>query len=222
MRIKGNGIYYHVICRCNNGERLLAGDTECVRILKQLKRYSNKYNTHIHNYAIMPSHVHIMLMTNDDNHIDVFMHDFCLAVAASYNQRHQRGGHFWRHRYRCKVLDDDRYALACLRYLDRNPVHAGLANSPGKWRWSGYRYYAFGEENTIITPHPSYHTLGQSLEQKRESYRMMVEDESIDEEVEKYLFEGKCQPDSKRYKLMFMHMNNVMSRFMDKRQPSVA
>ena len=201
MRIRGDGIHYHVVARCNNGERLFNDDKEFRRVLSILGHYVNKHECKLFNYVIMPSHVHLVLMTDGGRHIDVVMHDFCLGVARDYNLRNKRGGHFWRHRYRSKVIYDDRYALACLRYIDRNPVKAGLVDSPRAWRWSGHLHYAYNRANKLLSVHPSYDLLGGDKVEKARNYRMLVGGHSIDEANETYLFESRCHTDSKRYSL---------------------
>jgi putative transposase len=200
MRIKADGVHYHIVTRCNNGERLLKEDDDCVRVLEHLKYNTDKHGCIIFNYVIMPSHMHLMLMTDGGNHIDAVMHDFCLAVAKDYNKRHGRGGHFWRHRYRSRIIDDDRYALACLRYIDMNPVAAGLTRNAEEWGWSGHGYYAFGDPSELITEHPSYSLLGENAKERRRNYRSLVEESRRTHAEERVVFETNCREGSRRYK----------------------
>jgi putative transposase len=199
MRLKGDGVHYHIVARCNNGEHLLKEDDECVRVLEHLKYNTDRHGCRIFNYVIMPSHVHLMLMTDGGKHIDVVMHDFCLAVARDYNKRHRRGGHLWRHRYRSRIIDDDRYALACLRYIDMNPVAARLTRLAKDWRWSGHGYYAFGDPSELITEHPSFSLLGENAKECRRNYRSLVEESRSRSDDEWHIFEGNCREGSRRY-----------------------
>lgn len=213
IRIKGNELYYHVILRCNNGERLLSDPPDCQRALEFLKKYSDVHTCEIHNYTVMPSHIHLMLMTNYDNYIDVVMHDYCLAVARDYNRRHNRSGHFWRHPYRSKIIGDDRYALACLRYIHRNAPSAGLVNKIEDWVWSAYHYYACGTPNEVITPHPSYFLLGSTEELRRMAYRQFVNLNS-DIKEESLFFEGIRHEGSRRYNHLQRQIYDSIMKFL--------
>ncbi|MFA4971035.1 MAG: transposase [bacterium] len=200
MRIREHGIHYHVIARCNGGSRLIIGDEECCSLLKYIVYYIGVHKCCLFQYVIMPSHLHMMLMTEGHGTVDQLMHDICLCYSHDYNRRHGRTGHFWRHHYRNKIIDNDCYALACMRYLDRNPVAAGLVKTPDEWRWSGYHYYANGIPCDFLTPHPSYGLLGNDDFGRRLIYKSMVGDEIIAPKDERILFESYARTSSKRYR----------------------
>jgi putative transposase len=94
--------------------------------------------------------------------------------AWDYNRRKKRKGHFWLDRYKSIPVDSDKYALDLMRYINRNPVRAGMVMEPGQWPWSGYRFYAEGEVSDILEPHPSYLGLGSDDENRQASYKSYV------------------------------------------------
>ncbi len=200
MRLKAPGQHYHVIARCNNGDGLLEEDAECVRFLEYLKFYIEKHQVDLFNYVIMPSHVHLLFSTKEKADVDIVMHDICLAVSRDFNKRHSRGGHFWRHRYRSRIIDNDLYALACLRYIDRNPVVAGHVQKPQEWVWSGHKFYAFGEPSDFLKLHPSFALLGDSEEIRRHSYRLFTSAAVFKDKVSDTLFEMRHSIKSLRYR----------------------
>jgi putative transposase len=93
-----------------------------------------------------------------------------------YNLRKKRKGHFWMSHHRSIPVETDPYGLALMRYINRNPVRAKMVEKPGDWPWSGYRFYAFGEPNDLLTPHPTYLALGASDEKRRMEYQAFVND----------------------------------------------
>jgi putative transposase len=66
-----------------------------------------------------------------------------------------------------------RYVLACMRYIELNPVRAGLVRHPAHYRWSSYRGNALGEDDALLTPHALYCALGRSAEERRAAYRRL-------------------------------------------------
>lgn len=195
-RIFGNDIGYHVILRCNNHERLLH-DGEFPYFLQLLLRYQKKFSLKVYDYVLMHSHVHMLLSTHKGHFLDVAMGEFCLAFSKQYNDRNGRAGHFWRDRYWCRVVSDDRYALACMRYFARNPVQAGLVVRPEQWMWSGCQYYAGIKSNKVLEHHPTYLGLGQSASARQRNYLQLIAMPAIKEEAS--LFAASSRHTSQRF-----------------------
>jgi putative transposase len=182
--------------------------------LEYLKYYKDQHECIVFQYAIMPSHLHLILMTTGGGTIAQFMHDFCLAYAHNYNIKHGRKGHFWRRSYRNKVIGDDCYALCCLRYQDRNAVAAGIVDQPREWPWCGYRFYAEGEPSEILTPHPSYELLGSNNEERRIAYKAMFEDVEVSASAERMLFESGVREGSRRFDEALRSVTGPMKRYL--------
>ena len=72
------------------------------------------------------------------------------------------------------LVEDDPYVLAALRYLDRNPVRAGIVDDPTAYPWSSCAAYSLGTENPLVTYHPTYLGLGDSSEARSRKYRDLV------------------------------------------------
>ena len=71
-------------------------------------------------------------------------------------------------------MDSDSYLLHCYRYIELNPVRAGMVNSPGDYRWSSYRANTSGEPSTLLTPHPVYLTLDADVTSRHQAYASLV------------------------------------------------
>jgi putative transposase len=95
-------------------------------------------------------------------------------TARSFHRVRNRCGHFWERRFRACLVEDDFYALAALRYMDRNPVRAGIVEDPTKYVWSSCATYAFGIANRLIQFHPSYMGLSRYGRVRQRHYRSIL------------------------------------------------
>ncbi len=98
------------------------------------------------------------------------------------NFNYQRTGTLWEGRYRATLLDSERYLLCCQRYIELNPVRAGLAEEPGEYPWSSYGCNALGEPDGLVSAHELYGRLGKSPVKRQKAYRALFADE-IGEDV---------------------------------------
>ena len=103
------------------------------------------------------------------------MHLINWKYSRDYNRRKNRKGHFWIQHYQCIPVESDRYALALMRYINRNPIRAGMTKEVGEWKWSGSRFYMDQEKNELLEPHPSYLALAINDIQRKENYKKFVQ-----------------------------------------------
>ena len=87
------------------------------------------------------------------------------------NHRYQRSGTLWEGRHKGCIVSQEDYLLECSRYIELNPVRAGMVCSPGDYQWSSYRANALGQPNLILSPHPIYTALGPSRIHREFAYR---------------------------------------------------
>ena len=125
----------------------------------------------VHAYALMTNHVHLLLTPADSDAPARLMRALGQRYVRYFNDRYRRTGTLWEGRFRSTIVDTDRYFLACSRYIERNPVRAGIVADPGAYYWSSYRRNACGEDDGIITPHLLYTTLGGDDDARRAAYR---------------------------------------------------
>jgi putative transposase len=130
----------------------------------------------------MTNHVHLLVTPH--------MPDSCAKVIKNVGQRHvqrinsrrNRTGTLWEGRFYSCPVATERYALACYRYIETNPVRAGMVRQPWDYEWSSYRANAAGEPNGLVTPHPAYLAIAQDAEMRGPGYRQLCE-ECLDEET---------------------------------------
>jgi len=88
-----------------------------------------------------------------------------------FNYTYQRSGTLWEGRYKATLLDSERYLLTCMRYIEFNPVRAGMVSHPREFPWSSYHCNAAGAENELVTPHSIYKRLGGTAKSRESGYR---------------------------------------------------
>ena len=191
-RILGEGIVYHVINNCNNNEFLFQTEADHALFLEYLREARQKFGFDLYGYQLMQSHTHLIIKTGPC-FLDEIMHWLCHGYSEHYNKVHGRRGHFWRERYKAKVILDDLYAIGCLRYVHRNILEAGVVGRIEEWPWTCYRFYTEGLENDLITPLPTYLGLGQTAEARQSIYKQWVETPFLSKIKEKHLFTSNRQ-----------------------------
>jgi putative transposase len=92
------------------------------------------------------------------------------TALAVFNKRYARTGSLWEGRFRSCLVQSERYVLACYRYIELNPVRAGIIVHPRDYAWSSYRDNAVGEPAGLVTPHPEYLALGTTAAERRQVY----------------------------------------------------
>lgn len=207
-RIFGDDILYHVIIRCNNRERLLLDSQEFGCFSHQLADKRDRFRFLLYDYTLMHTHVHLLLSTHHGYHLDLIMRSLNLSFSKSYNTRYNRRGHFWRDRYWAHPVTTDSYALCCMRYLAWNAPRAGIIARPSDWPWCGYRFYALGERNSLLTPHPSYIALGNSDSVRQRHYRDFVHPPLYPDE--EWLFLTRTRRASEKFqRVMHQHLHRL-------------
>lgn len=92
-----------------------------------------------------------------------------------FNARYRRTGTLWEGRFKAALVDSDRYLLTCYRYIELNPVRAGMVLHPGDYRWSSHHSNGRGADEARITPHPCYLALGASPLERQATYRALFD-----------------------------------------------
>ena len=93
------------------------------------------------------------------------------------NRRRDRTGTLWEGRYKASLVQDDRYLLTCYRYIELNPVRAGMVLRPEDYPYSSHRHNAFGATDALVTSHSVYWSLATTAEQRLAAYRALFASE---------------------------------------------
>lgn len=145
------GSVYHIYSRGNNKSTLFLDNEDYHVFAQMVNEGLRRYELDIHHFALMPNHFHFLLTLRSID-LDKFMHYIKLQYSKYFDRRYERIGHIWQGRYKCKMIETDRYLQACGEYIEMNPVRAGLVRDPADWPFSSYRSNTF-QETSIIRLH---------------------------------------------------------------------
>jgi putative transposase len=161
----------HVINRGNNRTTIFLDDDDRVVFLAMFRAAAKTYKLATHAYALMGNHYHALVTPPAPLVLSFAMRTIGLRYVAYFNRKYRRCGTLWSGRYRSFVVDDVRYLLTCLRYIEQNPVRAGIVAHPEGYRWSSYRVHGNGADPDWLTPHPEYLALGSTDLERQCAYR---------------------------------------------------
>lgn len=163
----------HIIQRGNNRLPCFGCRSDYLVYLDMLRECAYDYGCALHAYVLMTNHVHLLLSLDEPSSPSMLMQRLGQRYVQYFNRRHERTGTLWEGRYRSCLVLDDRYFLACQRYIELNPVRANMVEAPESYPWSSYRTNALGESNTLVTPHPIYAGLHSDMSARRAAYRQL-------------------------------------------------
>ena len=176
----------HIIQRGNNRQEIFNSDRDYRFYLDKLEEKSIEHQLYIHAYVLMPNHTHILATPCTDKSVTKVLQSLGRCYAQYYNYIHDRTGTLVEGRYRATIVETDTYLLNCYRYIELNPVRAGLAKYPSEYFWSSHRYNALGIVDKAITPHDKYLSLARKSSTCFHEYNKLFEstlDEKTIEEI---------------------------------------
>lgn len=170
----------HVIQRGNNRNPVFFGPQDARVYLEWLAQAASAEGVAIHAYVLMTNHVHLLATGGTPAALGRCMQSLGIRYTRHVNNAQQRTGTLWDGPYRAAAITDARYFLHCCRYIEMNPVRAGLAATPGAYRWTSYRANADGQIDGLVTPHAIYDSLGPDPHARQGAYRALFNDELSD------------------------------------------
>jgi putative transposase len=182
----------HVVNRGNNRQYILSSDEDKKHYCCLLRELKEENKITIFHYCLMDNHPHLILWLNNESKISKFMKQLNLCYFNYYRKKYGYSGHLWEGRFKSNIIDTDSYLLQCGKYIELNPVRAGIVDSPEKYRFSSFRHYAIGGSDPIVTSSPAYLGMADSPEKRRKQYIEFVVDSSIinKEVLNRQLFVG--------------------------------
>ncbi|OHC64365.1 MAG: transposase [Rhodocyclales bacterium GWA2_65_19] len=165
------GVPLHLIQRGNNRQTCFFADEDYRFYLDWLTEHAGKTGCHIHAYVLMTNHVHLLVSADRAEASGALMKALGQRYVQYVNRAYRRSGTLWEGRFRSCPIQQETYLLACQRYIELNPVRAGMAEHPGEYRWSSYRANGQGEANALIRSHSLYQALGLDVASRQAAYR---------------------------------------------------
>jgi len=144
-RISYPGAFFHIVSKSVDNTLLFQNNEEFELYLELLKKYTDLNNVKIHSYAMLNTHIHMIVETPLDN-ISSFMKSLNTSYATSINKKRDRKGHLFGGRFHSVIIDSNKYITVLSRYIHLNPVDASIVDKPEDYKWSSFKYF-IGKEN---------------------------------------------------------------------------
>jgi putative transposase len=141
--------------------------------LSFLKDAAAKYQVAIHAFVLMTNHVHLLITPGSEQGINRMMQALGRKYVQYFNFTHNRTGTLWEGRYKSTLVDADNYLLTVYRYIELNPVRAGMVAHASEYPWSSYQGNALGKPIQLLTPHALYQRLGKTESDRQKAYRAL-------------------------------------------------
>jgi REP-associated tyrosine transposase len=172
----------HIIQRGNNRQACFFAEEDYRFYLYWLKKGAGKYGCDIHAYVLMTNHVHLLLTPGGKTSASGLMQSLGRRYVQYVNRIYKRSGTLWEGRYKASLVNAEEYLLLCQRYIELNPVRAGMVKDPGAYPWSSYGWHGLGERDELIRDHTLYWALGIIASERQQAYRELFKVQ-MDEEA---------------------------------------
>lgn len=163
----------HVIQRGNNRSAIFATTADYCFFGECVARACTSHQCHVHAYVLMPNHVHLLITPLTPHGIGRVMQSVGRRYVHHFNRTYRRTGGLFEGRYRATPVHSERYLVACYRYIELNPVRAGLATRPGDYPWSSHASNAYGRHDPLVIPHDRFLALGGNDATRHAAYRAL-------------------------------------------------
>jgi putative transposase len=168
----------HVIQRGCCRAACFTCERDRVTYLHWLGTYAKHTGCALHAYVLMSNHVHLLMTPSSPGGVSRLMRSLGERYTQYIGDTHDRSGRLLEDRFKALGLRCRRHLLECMRYIELNPVRAGLVAEPGDYRWSSFRANALGHDDALLTPHSCYYTLGRSVAARQAAYRALFQHEA--------------------------------------------
>jgi putative transposase len=191
-RIRGtltDGGIYHVYNRGNNRRDLFQFNEDFEFFLGRLLKIKTELNANIYHYCLMSNHFHLLVQVEKGQDLSKLMQRTLISHAQYFKRQHEFIGHVYEGKFRSSEVKQESYFLQCGRYIERNPVRAGMVNRADRYLWSSAAHYCRNQPDPLVTPDPYYLELGKTPAERTAAYRKFLAiEEPYSSLVDKNLF----------------------------------
>lgn len=168
-----DGVPLHIVQRGHNRDACFFAEDDYLAYRYWLGEALRETGCGLHAYALMTNHVHLLLTPERAEWVPRLLISLGRRYVQYVNCTYGRTGTLWDSRYKSSLIDGETYLLACMRYIELNPVRAAMVSDPGDYRWSSYRCNGLGRTDSLLSPHPLFTALGSEDKERRAAYRKL-------------------------------------------------
>lgn len=168
------GYPHHIIQRGNNRQAIFAKAEDYQLWLELLHENAKKFAVDIHAYVLMSNHFHLLATPQTAAGVPQMMQAIGRRYVRYFNDSQKRTGTLWEGRYKSTLIQTDRYFLACMAYIDLNPVRSGLVAQARDYPWSSHGHYIGLRADKLLVPHALVWSLGNTPFAREAAYAELV------------------------------------------------
>lgn len=169
------GLPHHIVQRGHNRQPVFVENRDFEYYLANLREWTQVFEIKLFSYCLMTNHVHLIVQANDSlTAIPQLMKRLAGRQTRFVNALEGRSGSLWEGRYKISPIDSDPYLLACCRYVELNPVKAGMVALPELYEWSSYRERIGLTDSGWLDEHPTFIGLAGDGPSRIEAYKRFV------------------------------------------------
>ncbi|WP_130618672.1 transposase [Dyella amyloliquefaciens] len=173
----------HVTQRGVNRGAVFVDDDDRQHYLMLLAESARDHELAVHAYVLMGNHVHLLVSTAQARGVSNAMRQIGQSYVPSFNRRHRRSGTLWEGRFKSCLVNTDQYLLTVYRYIELNPVRAGMVQAPEDHPWSSVHANLGRSADPLVTPHETFLTMAPDALQRAEAYRSWLRQGVSDDEI---------------------------------------
>ncbi len=144
-------------------------------MLNLLEESARRYGVAVHAYVLMDNHFHLLATPQTVDGLPLMMQAVGRRYVRYFNDTQKRSGTLWEGRYKSTLIQSERYLLACMAYVDLNPVRAGMVGHARDYPWSSHAHYVGVANDKLITPHPLVWAIGNTPFAREAAYAELVQ-----------------------------------------------
>ena len=167
---------HHVVHRGHNRQQVFTTEEDYRFYLSRLAGLAAEFSCRIHAYCLMPNHVHLILNPGEaGENLSLMMKKLACLHTRRFNKVNERSGTLWEGRFRSSPIQEERYLLACCRYIDLNPQRAKIVSRPEEYRWSSCRIKVGLERSRWLYMDSTFIRLGPNHEERCRKYKDLID-----------------------------------------------
>jgi len=169
------GMPHHVIHRGHNRQPIVGHDADRRAWVEVVRLLLERHPVQLHAYVLMDNHFHLLATPTDAQALSRFMQDLGRRYVGLFNAAHRRSGTLWEGRFKCAPVQAERYFMACMRYIELNPVRAGMVEQPQDHPWSSAAHHLGLRRDPLVVDHALYWALGNTPFDRHHHYRQLLD-----------------------------------------------
>lgn len=175
-------LFYHALNRSNARVTIFHCENDYLYFINLLKEYTLCFGFKLYHWVIMSNHYHILFEAEEPDKISKCMAGLARAYTHYYHRTYQTSGFLWQGRFKLQPIQKENYLIACGRYIERNPVRAGIVEEAHSYSYSSAAFYCIGKADPITHENPLYASFGNTPLEIQSRYRNFLRNFDAEEE----------------------------------------